>query len=477
MNVIVIVTDSMRADHLGCHPLCASHHGKKVQTPSLDRLAAEGTLFESAYGASLPTIPMRTDAWTGRYGQPFHTWQPFPEKEVLLAEVLWDKGYTSALVTDVYHMHKPAFNCGRGFDSVVWVRGQEYDPWIMDSTLPIDLDRWHRLKHGDSKQTADDLWKPRFEQYLRNRSTFGDDGDCFVSRVVNESLHWLDRTVKTKGLKDKLFLWVDCFDPHEPWDPPEPYWSMYAEKPDTEVQPLIDPVPGFPEGYMTAAEIRRTFALYAGAVTCVDHWVGKLLAGISELGLDDNTLIMHISDHGEPFNEHGIVRKARPWLYEELTHIPWIIRHPEGLAKGKRIQSFVQPPDLMPTILDFLDLEGPLETSLHGPKKGPGQMPQDHTLATHGTTLQGASLLPLMRGEVSEVRDFAFSGMGQQWAIRSRDWTYLLPRNPDAGRTGAPELYDRNKDLAEQHNLIGENPDVAEWLEAELYKWAQVGEG
>ena len=90
MNTIVIVTDSMRADHLGCHPLCTQHNGKPVQTPNLDELAREGTLFEEAYGGSLPTIPMRTDCWTGRYGSPFHGWQPFRLEDYLLAEVLWE---------------------------------------------------------------------------------------------------------------------------------------------------------------------------------------------------------------------------------------------------------------------------------------------------------------------------------------------------------------------------------------------------
>ena len=472
MNVIVIVTDSMRADHLGCHPLCTSHNGKKVQTPNLDTLASEGMLFEQAYGGSLPTLPMRTDCWTGRFGFPFHGWQPFRDDDCLLAEVLWDKGYTSALVTDVYHMHKPVFNCGRGFDTVVWVRGQEYDPWIVDASVPVDLEKWHRLRHGEAKNVSDDLWQPRYEQYMRNRSTFEPGDDSFVQRVTTEAIHWLERTVRDKGRKDRLFLWVDCFDPHEPWDPPEPYWSMYAGTADTETQPLIDPVPGPVDGYMTAAEVQRTFSLYAGLVTCVDKRVGELLGAIEALGLNENTMIMHISDHGEPFGEHGIVRKARPWLYEELTHIPWTIRHPEGLGRGERSQAFVQPADLMPTILDFLDVRGPLRVPYQGPRKGATQMPQDHTLASFEAAFEGRSLLPLLSGAAERVRDFAYSGMGQQWSIRSEEWTYLLPLRPDASRSGAAELYSRRTDLAEQNNVIDQHRDAAAELELELRRWA-----
>ena len=449
MNGVVLVTDSMRADHLGCHPLCVSHHGRRVETPHLDALAAEGTLFEEAYGGSLPTIPMRADAWSGRYGTPFHGWQPFDPQQCLLAECLWSQGFTSALFTDVYHMHKPGFNCGRGFDTTVFIRGQEYDPWQVDEAAPVDLDRWHRLKHGEERATSDEFWRERFEQYLRNRSTFAGGDDCFTARVMKEAIRWLERTVETRGIRDGLFLWIDCFDPHEPWDPPEPWWSMYAPERGT-VQDLIDPVPGPPEGYLTDEEIARVFSLYAGEVTMVDHWAGVLFDVLRELDLMDNTVVTHISDHGEPFNEHGIVRKARPWLYEELTHIPWTIRHPE-IGGGRRSDAFVQPPDLMPTLLDFLGAEPP-----------------------EGADFHGVSLRPLMQGKTDAVREFACSGMGPQWAIRTREWSLLLPirQAANAARTGRPELYDRRNDLYEQNNLIDEHPDVAEDLERQLRQWA-----
>ena len=181
----------------------------------IDALAAEGTLFTHAYAESLPTMPTRHTWWTGRTQFPFRGWQPFENTDFLLAEILWDKGYTSALVTDVYHMHKPVYNCGRGFDTVSWVRGQEYDPWIVDDA-PVDIERWHRLRGDDT----DALWRPRFEQYMRNRSTFEQEEDWFAPRVTQEAIRWLDHQTKEVGKRDDLFLWVDYFDPHEPWDPP-----------------------------------------------------------------------------------------------------------------------------------------------------------------------------------------------------------------------------------------------------------------
>jgi arylsulfatase A-like enzyme len=143
-NVIVIVADSLRPDHLGCY-------GSKVMTPNIDALAAESAIFTEQYGENLPTIPCRTSWWTGQYLFPQRGWKPFGEKDLLLAEVLWEHDMASALVTDCYHMHKPIYNCGRGFDTTVFVRGQEYDPWVVDQSINVDdeFKRLHRLK-GDA---------------------------------------------------------------------------------------------------------------------------------------------------------------------------------------------------------------------------------------------------------------------------------------------------------------------------------------
>ena len=88
--------------------------------------------------------------------------------------------------------------------------------------------------------------------------------------------------------------------------------------------------------------------------------MGIFLDRLRALGMFDNTLIVFMSDHGEPLGEgmwgHGIMRKARPWPYEELVHVPLIIRHPEGIGGGERRAAFVQPPDIMPTALDFLEV-------------------------------------------------------------------------------------------------------------------------
>jgi len=125
---------------------------------------------------------------------------------------------------------------------------------------------------------------------------------------------------------------------------------------------------------------------------------------VRKLGLEDNTLVMVISDHGSPMGNgehgHGIMRKCRPWPYEELAHIPFVMRGP-GLPKAKRIKSFVQSCDVAPTVVDWL---------------GIGVHP----------SMQGKTLLPLAKSEVESVRDFAIAGYFRySWSIITEDWSFI----------------------------------------------------
>jgi arylsulfatase A-like enzyme len=448
MNVIVVVTDSMRADHVG-------YLGGKTKTPNIDRFAEEGTAFEQAFTESLPTLPTRTTWWTGKTNFPFRGWQQFDHWDYLLAEVLYSRGYTSALVSDTYHMHKPVYNCGRGFDNVVWVRGQEYDPWITDPKVKVDISKFYRLR-GDG---SDKSWKCHAEQYMRNISVRKTEEDYQVPKVMKEAMRWLEHI--TKKQKDNLFLWVDCFDPHEPWDPPEPFWSMYD--PGYKGLNIIDPIPGPVKGYMTEEEVKHTKALYAGEVSFVDKWVGVFLDYVRKLGLFENSVIMHTTDHGEPFGEHGIIRKAAPWNYTELVHIPWVIYHPEA-GKGKRVKSIVQTTDLMPTVLDSLGIPQTLELPFLAPAKT-GTFPQDEVMGKKIITMDGKSLLPLMKGDAESVRDFALIGHAfQSRTIRNKEWSYHLYTD----KSKPSELYDLKKDWWEQENVIGKNKELAEDLERKM---------
>ena len=463
MNVLVIVTDSMRRDCLGCY-------GSSVQTPNLDGLAAEGAVFDNAYCENLPTLPMRRAWWTGKYH--FHRagWQPFENSDCLLAEVLWDRGWTTALVADVYHMHKPVYNCGRGFDTVHWIRGQEYDPWVVDPSIQVDVEGSpvHRLRGGEGRE-SDATWKPRIAQYLRNRTRVTSEEETWCARTVRQAVQWLEQVSEVR--KDQLFLWVDMFDPHEPWDPPAPYDHMYRD-PAYAGPDLVDPVPGDVAGYMTPDEVANTFNLYKGEVTLVDKWVGALLDCLKHLALWDDTLIVHMSDHGEPFGEHGYIRKSFPRGYQELVRMPFIVRHPGGLGAGRRLEGLVQPVDLMPTLLELMGIDaGALEFTFTEPRQSGRSrniFPQDLPSRRQKVVLTGHSLVPMLRDETAGVRDYAVGGHhNREWFITDGDWKYLLPI--DGSRP--PELYCLSDDPGEQHDLLARHPDIAAHLELALRRF------
>ena len=387
MNVIVIVADSLRSDHLGCY-------GSTIcKTPNLDAFAQEATLFERFYTEGLPTLPTRQSMMLGRFTLPFRGWQSPEEGDLLLAEHLWSKGVTSALVTDVYHMHAPGRSFGRGFDTVRFIRGQEYDDWMQLPDEDVDVETCHRYRADDE---SEEVWRPRFHTYMKNISVREAEDDYFAPQVVNAAIDWLEG----QKVRDRLFLWVDMFDPHEPWDPPEPFYSMYDG--DYDGQELIDPIPGPVDGYMSERETRHTAALYAGEVSFVDKWVGRLLETVKRLGMWDDTLIIFTTDHGELLGERGVIRKARPWSYEEMSRIPLIMRLPRGAGAGARVRGFAQTPDVFPTVCSALDV---------APPEG----------------VNGIDLLPLARGETNGPRRYAISGWHRQtWTIRDARWSLHL---------------------------------------------------
>jgi arylsulfatase A-like enzyme len=437
------MSDSLRKDHLGCYG------NNWIKTPNLDNLALDSVVFNSAYAEGLATIPVRIALFTGRYTLPYKGGGNLDKNIFLLAELLWNKGYTSALISDTYHMHEPEKNFGRGFDYVEWIRGQEYDPYITD--LNIDT---HIEKYSEKNERGKKFGVFSFEQYLRNVSSWKGEEDHFIAQVVKAGISWLEKKI-SGGKNDDLFLWLDCYDPHEPSDPPSFYKDMYPV-PEYNGLPIICPPVG-DASFLNLDELRHFRAQYAGEVSLVDKWIGVFLNKLDDLGLWENTLLLFLADHGQPLGEHGMLRKGSAWPYEELSHIPLILKFPDkNRLKNTFIDSFVGMPDILPTILDFLNLKIPKEIQ---------------------KAIQGKSLISIIQGEENHF-PFGISGhYDLSIGLRKEGYSfyhwwkpspiiqnykqnelYKLDKNffpPE------PAKYEPNRDLAEIGNIISEKPELA----------------
>jgi len=465
MNIFVIMLDSLRADHLGCYG------NEWIRTPNIDEFSTECIIFERAYSEGLPTLPVRTALLTGRYTLMRRGWQHLEPSDISIAEVLWDRGYHSAFITDTYHMHKPGMGYERGFDYACFIRGQESDPYIIED-IEVDLSKWSIKNY----LTEED--KAVFIQYLKNISSWKNEEDHFVARVVRKGIHWLKRRLE-EGRKDNLFLWLDSFDPHEPWDPPKEYYELYAPS-GYEGLPIIQPSTRGPRGgfleNFTLDEVRHIRAQYAGEVSLVDKWVGKFFAWVKENDLWDDSLIILLSDHGEPLGEHGIIRKVRPWPYEELSRIVLMVKPPNGSGKGRRVRTFVQTVDITPTILDFAEVSDERKSRW-------SVYPR----------FEGKSLRGIILDEEESVRETAISGhYRRSWRIRDDNYAlYLWPSMTGKYTFGldiieridktGPELYKVNdeyipprpehwsvNDQPEIDNIYEEEKDVVRDLELKL---------
>jgi arylsulfatase A-like enzyme len=317
-------------------------------------LAKESLRFTRAYPESLPTICARRAIHTGfrtfpykdrpseQRHAPAYGWLPIPREQATLAETLEARGYQTMLVTDTYHQFRPPMDFNRGFDTYHWIRGQEKDHYRPILPASDEEIRERYLLHGEALKAR---------QYLANTRGRETEEDWFAPRVFLQATEFLEAASK----REPFFLVVDNYDPHEPWDPPEKYTSLYypegydGSEPFTTIYGRDD--------YLTERQLQRMRALYAGEVTMVDRWLGRFLDRMDELDLFENTLLILLSDHGHALGEHGYTGKPHYALWPELTDIVFMIRHPEGKGAGETSDYYASTHDVAPTILGFLGIE------------------------------------------------------------------------------------------------------------------------
>ncbi len=365
-NVVVITLDTTRADRLGAYGF------EGVQTPAIDSLAREGILFRSAYAVTPLTLPSHTSLFSGTY-PPRHGVRDnggfiVPEELTTLAEIYQAGGYDTAGFIAAYVLDSR------------WGLNQGFDTYVDD----FDVRGERFISMGGVQRPADE--------------------------VIDAALEWMDQGGQRR--EAPFFLWVHLYDPHAPYEAPEPYKSRYSLTP------------------------------YLGEIAFTDSQVGRLLQYLETTGQSDNTFVVVAGDHGESLGEHGEVQHGF-FIYEGATHVPLIFRTPFAELGGVESTEVVSLIDVMPTILEMSGLEIP-------------------------EAVQGRSLTPLfVEGANPAEHRFVYSetfyaryhyGWSELTSIR--DDRYKLIMSPD------PELYDLTEDPGETTNLVASAPELYESLAA-----------
>ena len=284
-NVVLITLDTLRADRVACYGYSA------VETPNLDALAASGVRFADAITPIPITLASHSSIMTGDY-PPTHgvrdngTFRLLPEHETL-AEHLQSAGYATAAFVAAFVLDR-RYGVNQGFDI--------YDDRILPEHQAPGVEPLNPQRTGNI--------------------------------VIDSTLAWLD-THQQSNPQQNFFTWVHLFDPHTPYDPPEPYKSRYAARP------------------------------YDGEVAFTDAQVGRLIDKLRSLQLLDKTIIIAVGDHGEGLGDHGESTHSL-LIYEATMHVPLIVSCPGLIPAGKVVDDrVVATIDLMPTILDLLGLKLP----------------------------------------------------------------------------------------------------------------------
>jgi arylsulfatase A-like enzyme/Tfp pilus assembly protein PilF len=355
-NVLIITLDTTRADRIGAYGY------EPIETPHLDRLAAEGVLFENAVSSIPLTLPAHSSLMTGlhppRHGVRDNGGYFLDDRHTTLAERLGPSGRRTYAAVGAFVLHH------------LWGLNQGFE--VYDDEFAKSGAKSHEL--------------------LRVQRV--------GSQVTDRALEWLEQ-----HRDEPFFAWLHFYDPHHPYEPPGEYGERYAAEP------------------------------YDGEIAYTDHQVGRVLDYLRESGRYDSTLIIVAGDHGEGLGDHhepdhGI------FLYESTVRIPLIVRAPHETYRGT-VAGVVRDVDVMPTVLDYLDLEAE-----------PG--------------IQGTSLLGLMAGRPENEPRYAYSEthycrLHYGWAELAsiRDGRYKLIDAP------TPELYDLQRDPGERRNIHNGNTEIA----------------
>lgn len=362
MNIVVTVIDTLRYDHV----FSSADHD--VETPNLNEFAEEAWTFSRAFTSSFPTIPTRQDLLLGHGGEPFHDWAPLDCSQPTLPDILAEEGYVTQLIHDTPHLVNGGFRFDYPFHAWTPVRGAECDrPWITDEpTFPDNWaydDRFDGYGIDRDRQAVLDGSKDTIRNYIyahRNRET---EADWNVARLFDTASTFL----RDNANRENFFLWLDCFDPHEPWDAPPEYVREYDSDPDADGR--IDPRSFHNEVYnhpdISKPAREHKVAQYRAKLTFMDRWLGTFLDTLEETGLAENTAVILLGDHGTNLGDNPrpggrqFGKEGPP--AENEAHVPLAVAVPGG--GGGRCDVSVRLTDVFATVATLAGARIPPQTN------------------------------------------------------------------------------------------------------------------
>ena len=416
MNVLLIVNDTLRADHMGCYGYF------RDTSPTMDALASEGVLFEDFYSSGVCTGTAFSSIHTGLYPIHHQVYNVTPPDHILdevptLAALLRASGYATAAFDNL------AYNRSWCQDTVHYYRG--FETYITDVSNPND---WNEL--GERVRA-----------------------DWYNQRLIP----WIDAHAG-----EDFFVFVHYWDVHQPYTQPDEYRKLYShtkgDLSDLEIREAAagyQYVPGWGkvgelfEGYGVVPEQRSpgtvpsreaSIDLYDGSIAYLDRCISDVVESLDRNGVLDDTLIAITADHGELLGQHGIYTHVN--MYEGNIHIPLILRCPSRLESGKRIKGYASQADILPTILDLA---------------GVSSVPQ----------VDGQSLRRAVEGKSSRDEMFSEDGGGIR-AVRHGDWKLVYYYHDEA-----VELYNVADDPMEVIDLATQRGDMVAELRARLDHWVE----
>ncbi len=375
-NVVLLLVDTLRADKL-----TAINPKTRVKTPAVDALASDGVTFTAAQSPENWTKPSVASVLTSLYPMT-HCAKTFPaklsDKATMLSEIYKKAGFaTGSFIANGYVSDKFGFD--QGWD--------HYTNYIRES-----------------KSTE-------------------------AENVFGEAASWIE---KNKG--SRFFAYIQTIDPHVPYDPPDPYLQMYDKQEyngpvESRLTAKIQEKASASTTYLSGRDKARLETLHDGEISYHDEHLRQFVAKLKELGLYEDTVFIMTSDHGEEFNEHGRYGHGHS-VYQELLNVPFIIRYPAAVPKGKRYDMTVSTLDIGPTLLALSGIDIP-------------------------STFEGRNLLPTLSTGTPAFPAVAFSDFLDNWrVVRAGRWKLVLQ--------GARSMfYDLKNDPLEKTDISGKKATLA----------------